>query len=107
MAQTPQLPKPEEVAGALASFPPKLSVLAKPLAFPEEFFENSVKTATGVEIPPGPTKILVSFMESFEAGAPALPALPTQAPATTPTVPQKPQEKQAPPATSKIDVEVF
>jgi hypothetical protein len=29
-----QLPRPDEVAGALASFPPKLSVLQRFVAFP-------------------------------------------------------------------------
>ncbi|PCN50338.1 hypothetical protein B6U99_05030 [Candidatus Geothermarchaeota archaeon ex4572_27] len=67
----PQLPKPEEVVSALASFPPKLSVLHKPLTVPEDMFEGAVREATGIELPPGPNKMLLGVMESIEAGAPA------------------------------------
>jgi len=109
-----QLPKPEEVAGALAAFPPKLSVLAKPLATPEDLFESTVK-ATGVELPPGPAKMLVGFMESLEAGAPALPAgfpaLPAlpgvPAPSSEASPAAQTQTKAQPRRTGKIDVEVF
>jgi hypothetical protein len=62
-----QLPRPEEVAGALATFPPKLSVLQRFVAFPEFTFESQVKSVTGVELPPGPNRVLLQFMESFEA----------------------------------------
>jgi hypothetical protein len=62
-----QLPRPDEVAGALASFPPKLSVLQKFAAFPEFTFESQVKSVTGAEPPPGPNRMLLQFMESFEA----------------------------------------
>jgi hypothetical protein len=62
-----QLPRPEEVAGALASFPPKLSVLQRFAAFPEFVFESQVKSVTGTELPPGPNRVLLQFMESFEA----------------------------------------
>jgi hypothetical protein len=61
-----QLPRPEEVAGALATFPPKLSVLQKFTAFPEFMFESQVKSVTGAELPPGPNRMLLQFMESFE-----------------------------------------
>lgn len=79
------LPRPEEITSALATFPPKLSVMQKVLSAPEILFENAVKSATGFELPPGPNKILVSLMESFESGAPALPtlALPGITPAPT------------------------
>jgi len=96
-----ELPKPEELTAALTAFPPKLSILVKPLSLPEEIFESSIKT-TGVEIPPGPTKMLVSFMESFEAGA-VLPGLP--APTGTPEVGEKTQVLGG--KAEKIDVEVF
>jgi hypothetical protein len=72
-----ELPKPEELVAALASFPPKLSVLVKPFTIPEEMFENAVKSATGVEPPPGPSKTVKMFMESFEVSMPAAaPSLP-------------------------------
>ena len=106
--QLPQLPKPEEVMGALASFPPKLSVLMKPLAAPEEIFESTIRTA-GVEIPPGPVKLLTSFMESFEEAAPpSIPGLPSPAPGTqtTPSTPPATQTKTQT-RTGKTDVEVF
>jgi len=109
--EAPKIPKPEEVAGALASFPPKLSVLAKPLAFPEDVFEGLAKSATGMELPPGPTKMLVSLMESFEAGAPAglpsLPGLPSSA--TSEKAAGKAAEKTygKTAAKGKVDVELF
>jgi len=62
-----QLPRPEDVAGALATFPPKLSVLQRFATFPELTFESQVKSVTGVELPPGPNRVLLQFMESFEA----------------------------------------
>jgi len=62
-----QLPRPDEVAGALATFPPKLSVLQRFAAFPEFVFESQVKSVTGAELPPGPNRVLLQFMESFEA----------------------------------------
>jgi hypothetical protein len=62
-----QLPRPDEVTAALASFPPKLSVLQRFMAFPEFMFESQVKSVTGTELPPGPNRVLAQFMESFEA----------------------------------------
>lgn len=102
---SPQIPNPQEVVGALASFPPKLSVLAKPLTVPEDMFESMVRQATGAEIPPGPAKVAVQFMESFESGAPALTLPSPPAPGTQAT-------QQAPPAPQpargvRPDVEVF
>jgi hypothetical protein len=82
-----ELPKPEEVISALMAFPPKLSVLFKPLTIPEDFAESTAKSA-GVELPPGPTKMLVSLMSSFEGAMPAtlptLPGLPTPTPSAAP-----------------------
>jgi hypothetical protein len=78
-----ELPKPEEVVAALMSFPPKLSVLVKPLTVPEDLFESTAKSA-GVELPPGPHKMLVSLMSSFEEMTPtALPLPGLRAPAAT------------------------
>jgi hypothetical protein len=85
-----ELPKPEELVAALTSFPPKLSVLVKPLAVPEDLFESTAKSA-GVELPPGPYKVLISMMLSFEEAMPAtLPA----------ALPQLPPGLPAPPATT-------
>ena len=72
MAQ--QIPRPEEVVSALASIPPRLSVLARIPAVPEDVFESAVKSATGVELPPGPNKVLAEMMERFEVQMPAPPA---------------------------------
>jgi hypothetical protein len=66
-----ELPKPEEVVAALASFPPKLSVLVKALTVPEDLFESTVRSATGVEVPAGPHKVLAELMRSFETSLPA------------------------------------
>jgi hypothetical protein len=71
-----ELPKPEELASALASFPPKLSVLVRPLTVPEDIFESTVRSATGVELPAGPHKVLVELMQSFEASLPTPTRLP-------------------------------
>jgi hypothetical protein len=92
-----ELPKPEEVVAALMSFPPKLSVLVKPLAVPEDLFESAVRSA-GVELPPGPNKLLISLMSSLEEAMPAtlptaLPQLLPPAPAPT-TVPAEAAVKQ-------------
>lgn len=108
--QFPQLPKPEEITNALVSFPPKLSVLTKSLSLPEEMFESSIRSVTGVEPPPGPARMIASFMESFEAGAPALPSLPGLPTPTVPSAPPAPSTQtktQASKPTGKIDVEVF
>jgi hypothetical protein len=66
------LPKPEQVVAALASFPPKLSVLQSIPAAPEALFESMVKSATGVELPPGPNRMLQTFMAGVEAAVPAM-----------------------------------
>jgi hypothetical protein len=71
------IPKPEELASALMAFPPKLSVLVKPLTVPEDLFESTVKSA-GIEVPPGPHKMLITLMSSLEGSMPA--ALPTALP---------------------------
>jgi hypothetical protein len=82
-----EIPKPEEVVAALTTFPPRLSILVKPLALPEEMFETSVKNVTGVEVPPGPTKMTLSIMTSFEEVLPAtLPKL--TLPIPTPSLPR-------------------
>jgi hypothetical protein len=74
------IPKPEELASALMAFPPKLSVLFKPLTIPEDFVESTAKSA-GIELPPGPHKMLITLMSSLEGAMPAalpqLPGLPT------------------------------
>lgn len=90
-----ELPKPEELVAALMSFPPKLSVLVKPLAIPEDLFESTAKSA-GVELPPGPHKMLISLMSSLEEMTPTvLPAPPgLPAPAATPTQPAETTAKQ-------------
>jgi len=87
-----ELPKPEEIVGALTSFPPRLSVLTKPFVAPEDFFEKQMKNVTGAEIPAGPVKMLVSLMNSFEVSIPtptmrmpSLPGLPSPTPSPTPT----------------------
>jgi hypothetical protein len=71
-----ELPKPEELASALASFPPKLSVLVKPLTVPEDLFESTIRSAAGVELPAGPHKMLVELMQSFEVSLPTVTRLP-------------------------------
>jgi hypothetical protein len=50
---------------ALTSFPPKLSEVQSILNMPEDMFENTARGA-GVEVPPGPNKMLVNMMSSFE-----------------------------------------
>lgn len=75
-----ELPKPEELAKALTTFPPKLSVLFKPLTMPEDVIESTIKSA-GIELPPGPSKMLMSFIEGIES------SLPTTAPFTLPGFP--------------------
>jgi len=89
--------RPEDVIGALASFPPRLSVLARLAAMPEEYFESSVKTAMGFELPPGPMKMASSLMESFEASLST--AAPTFAPPAplAPAQPRTVSESAAPP----------
>ncbi|RLE62836.1 MAG: hypothetical protein DRJ47_10110 [Thermoprotei archaeon] len=105
--QIPQLPTPEEVVGALTRIPPKLSIFVKPFTIPEEMVESSIKTATGVEIPPGPTKMLVSFMEAFEeAGIPGLPAPSAQTTPSSPPASSK-QQKTVKAKGGRVDVEVF
>lgn len=90
----PEMPKPEDLTKALAAFPPKLSILMKPLTLPEDLFETTVRQAMGFEMPPGPSKMLVTFMESFEEGAPSLPGLPgTQGPET---FSERPEEERRP-----------
>lgn len=101
-----EIPTPDEVIGALTAFPPKLSILAKPLALPEEMFENMIRTATGIEVPPGPVKFTKTLMESFEAGAPALPVTPATV-AMTPPAEEKPSGTQVVRGVGRIDVEVF
>jgi len=110
--EAPEIPKPEEFVGALASFPPKLSVLAKPFTIPEDFFEGLAKSATGMELPPGPTKMLKTLMESFEAGAPAglpsLPGLPSpSAPASEKTAGKTAEKTYGKATRGKVDVELF
>lgn len=86
------LPKPEDITTAATSIPPKLSVLQSIFAAPEAFFEDSVKSATGMAIPPGPNRMLVSLMESIETSLPTLPtfALPIPgAPRPAPTPAKK------------------
>jgi hypothetical protein len=86
-----ELPKPEELASALMAFPPKLSVLFKPLTIPEDFAESTAKSA-GIELPPGPHKTLITLMSSLEGAMPAalptalpqLPGLPAPAPTAAP-----------------------
>jgi len=65
--------KPEEVREALVAVPPKLSALTKPLAFPEEQFEEAVKDATGFTLPPGPCSMLITLQQTIEGIVPASP----------------------------------
>jgi len=89
------LPKPEEVISALVAFPPKFSVLVKPMTIPEDLFENTIKSATGVEVPPGPNKMLASLMAGFEGATPSavlpIPGIPAPAPSPAPST--APSEK--------------
>ena len=87
-----EFPKPDEIVGALTSFPPRLSILTKPFTAPEDFFEQQMKNVTGSEIPAGPVKMLLSLMSSFEVSIPAptmripsLPGLPSPTPSPAPT----------------------
>jgi hypothetical protein len=68
-----ELPKPEEVAAALTAFPPRLSVAQSVFSVPEDMFEKAVESMTKTSPPPGPNKVLVSLMKSFESAAPSLP----------------------------------
>ncbi|RLE64999.1 MAG: hypothetical protein DRJ38_04470 [Thermoprotei archaeon] len=103
-----KIPRPDEVVSALTSIPPRLSVLVKPLTAPEDFFESTVRSATGFEVPPGPVKLATQFMEAFESGAPGLPLPTPTGGATTPSTPPSPEEKVVARAkVGKIDVEVF
>jgi hypothetical protein len=75
-----EIPSPEKIVSALATFPPKLSEVQSLFNMPEDMFENMARSA-GVEVPPGPNKMLVSMMSSFEemfagGGAPAFLPLP-------------------------------
>jgi len=79
MAQ--RIPTPNEVVSALTAFPPKLSVLQSIMAYPEFVFEESFKASTGVTLIPGPNRMLLSLMESFEASMPA--TMPTLIPPAT------------------------
>jgi hypothetical protein len=82
---SPQLPKPEDILSAVMSFPPKISAVQSLFSIPEEMFESTVKSMTKMEIPPGPNKMLVSFMKGFEASLPAAPAgLPAGLPLVSP-----------------------
>ncbi len=47
---------------------PKLSTFTKLLATPETYFENMVKNAFKLELPPGPQSTLLKIQESLEAG---------------------------------------
>jgi len=61
--------RPEKITEALASFPPKLSALTEILATPEEMFEQQASVA-GVQVPPGPVKMAVQFMQGVESMIP-------------------------------------
>jgi len=87
-----ELPKPEEVMAALVAIPPRLSALQTIPATPEIMFENMVKEQTGVEIPPGPNRLLVNIMKGIEA---QIPAPPGGKPRTTSELTQ-PSSKEAP-----------
>ena len=66
-----ELPAPEELVGALAAFPPRLSVLQRVPALPEAMFERMVYEQTKVSVPPGPNRLALMAMESFESMLPA------------------------------------
>jgi hypothetical protein len=60
-----ELPDVGEIMASLTAFPPKLSKAQSVFSFPEDMFESTVKSM-GVEVPPGPNKMIVSMMQSFE-----------------------------------------
>jgi hypothetical protein len=60
-----EIPDVGEIMASLTAFPPKLSAAQSVFSFPEEMFESTVKSM-GMEVPPGPNKMLVSMMQSFE-----------------------------------------
>jgi hypothetical protein len=60
-----EMPDVGEIMASLTAFPPKLSKAQSVFSFPEDMFESTVKSM-GMEVPPGPNKMLVSMMQSFE-----------------------------------------
>ena len=69
---------------------PKISDVTAMLRTPETQFESMVKTATKVELPPGPSSLVLNFQKSIEAGkAPELPEVPKVL-AKLPTLPPLP-----------------
>jgi len=60
-----ELPDVGEIMASLTAFPPKLSKAQTVFSFPEDMFESTVKSM-GMEVPPGPNKMLISMMQSFE-----------------------------------------
>jgi hypothetical protein len=76
-----EMPSPEKIMAAFTSFPPKLSEVQSLFNMPEDMFESMARSA-GLEVPPGPNKMIASMMSSFEemfagGGAPAfLPPVP-------------------------------
>jgi hypothetical protein len=75
-----EMPSPEKIMAAFTSFPPKLSEVQSLFSMPEDMFENTARSA-GLEVPPGPNKMITSMMSSFEemfagGGAPAFLPLP-------------------------------
>jgi hypothetical protein len=70
-----EMPSPERIMAAFTSFPPKLSEVQSLFNMPEDMFESMARSA-GLEVPPGPNKMIASMMSSFEemfagGGAPA------------------------------------
>lgn len=61
---------------------PKLSQFTKVLATPEEYFENTVKSALNIEIPPGPMSMILKVQTALEKGE--LPAIERILPAVKP-----------------------
>jgi len=106
----PQLPeiRPEKIAEALTSFPPKLSAAAELLAEPERVFEEQA-SAMGIAVPPGPTRTITQMLQGIESMMPELPSLPSL-PSFTPsapaqTVPSVPSGSESLGEVKKVEVE--
>lgn len=105
MAPQIQPPNMQQLMSALASFPPRLSAIARAMAAPEDAFESTIRRAMGTEIPPGPNKMLAQFLESFELSAlqavPTMPGLPIPG-AQIPTTFTAPETATQAPAITRV-----
>jgi hypothetical protein len=95
-----EIPDVGEIMASLTAFPPKLSKAQSLFSFPEEMFESTVKSM-GMEVPPGPNKMIISMMQSFEemlggetSGSSLLTSIPFPLPFAGKTETKKTKEEQ-------------